>query len=370
MTAILRLLARASQIVSQDYACAEAMVPGPAVFGHFGGTKVTMDGADPADVIAVHVPMWRGVTAATRYLFPTTVALPAMANRHPDALTSDEIEDCADRLLERGARHVVLSGGDLAQLRLAEHLRARDPRIRADVLWHGTYVQLRQDEQWAMFTSCVAAARDGTVAKVGVVKKGMDALFRSLGCPAEFVMNYVPHVPAAAAPIDAAGWQVGLWPSNTAYTKLPHAMLVALSYLGDVTLHAANLDPRCQALVDLLAIPTGLLVDGLLPSDQLLAAIAHTHLTVSVTFAEACPMLPLESFSVGVPCLLGPHSHLFEDNAYLQEATVVPSPDRADVIASYAQRALHEREQLVEAYRAFAADYNERARRSVARFLA
>ena len=330
------------------------------------------EGGEQPGVIAVHTPKWRGVTAATRRLFATTVALPASPARDPGSLAPGEIAACAEPLLGRGVRHVVLSGGDVAQLRLAEALQARDRRIRADVLWHGTYVQLREDPQWEAFNACVEAGRNGTLTKVGVVKKGMEDLFRSLGCRSELVLNHVPGLPdrASRPGPTPAGWHVGLWPSNTAYRKLPHAVLVALSYLDGVTLHAANLDQRCRDLVELLAIPTGLVADDLLPAPALRDAMARTHLTVSVTFAEACPMLPLESFAAGVPCLLGPTSHLFEDHPYLHEVAVVPYPDRADVIAAHVERALDEREQLVAAYRAWAEDYNDRARQSVARFLA
>ena len=81
-------------------------------------------------------------------------------------------------------------------------------------------------------------------------------------------------------------------------------------------------------------------------------------------------MLPLESYSLGVPCLIGPTSHLFEDDDYLRERSIVPFPDRADVIAEYTRRALDERTELVDAYRSWAPTYNRRARAAVRSFLA
>jgi hypothetical protein len=80
-------------------------------------------------------------------------------------------------------------------------------------------------------------------------------------------------------------------------------------------------------------------------------------------------MLPLESLSVGVPCLIGPTSHLFKDNPFLHERLVVPSPDRADVIARHIRWVLDEREDIVRAYIDYAPGYNARARHTVAEFL-
>jgi hypothetical protein len=101
----------------------------------------------------------------------------------------------------------------------------------------------------------------------------------------------------------------------------------------------------------------------------MLQAIRDTHLTLYVTFSECSPMLPLESFSVGTPCLVGPTSHLFEDDEFLRSRLVVPAPDRADVIAQWIEGALAERDALVRAYQRWAPRYNARARASLDEFL-
>jgi hypothetical protein len=80
-------------------------------------------------------------------------------------------------------------------------------------------------------------------------------------------------------------------------------------------------------------------------------------------------MLPLESLAAGVPCLLGPTSHLFEDHAYLHSRLVVPGPDRSDCIAEYIERALAERDEIIFAYRDYAPEYNRQAGKSLTGFL-
>jgi glycosyltransferase involved in cell wall biosynthesis len=97
--------------------------------------------------------------------------------------------------------------------------------------------------------------------------------------------------------------------------------------------------------------------------------LAKMHLNLNVSLYECAPMQPLESLSVGVPCLLGPHSHYFEDQIYLHSRLVVPAPDRADVIAGYIEQALAERAQIIAAYREYAPGYNARARAALAEFL-
>src|SRR5690606_34295234 len=99
-------------------------------------------------------------------------------------------------------------------------------------------------------------------------------------------------------------------------------------------------------------------------------AMRRTHLTMYVTFVECCPMLPLESLSMGVPCIFGPNSHLLEDNEYLFQRLVVPFPDRAEVIADYAVRAMAERREIIDAYRAYYPAYRARSDEAYAAFMA
>ncbi len=70
-----------------------------------------------------------------------------------------------------------------------------------------------------------------------------------------------------------------------------------------------------------------------------------------------------------MPCLIGPVSHLFEDNAFLFDRLVVPFPERAEVIADYLVRAIDERLEIAAEYRRYLPTYEARCRQSVEAFL-
>jgi hypothetical protein len=184
------------------------------------------------------------------------------------------------------------------------------------------------------------------------------------------VLNYVPGAPLDPPDLPGEDRHVGIWISGLSAKKLPHPMLAALAMVPSVRLHAAGFDERLREMVSFMNVPIQRLEPHALPKEALLAAIRETHASLYVTFSECCPMLPLESLQQGVPCLIGPTSHLFEDDAYLYERLVVPFPDRADVIAQSLRRVLDERHEIVRRYAAYIPAYNERARRSVEAFLA
>ena len=72
---------------------------------------------------------------------------------------------------------------------------------------------------------------------------------------------------------------------------------------------------------------------------------------------------------VTITKLPGQREQLFEDDRYLYDRLVVPTPDRPEAIASYARRALEERESIIEAYSGYAPRYVARAKASVEAFI-
>jgi len=320
--------------------------------------------------LVIYCPRWVGISSSTRALFEHAYPVPDRADVAPQEVDDASLRRYAAVIAETGIDQLVVSGGDEVHLRLVRLVRRKLPRLRVDLLWHGSYVQFSEYHEWELMQKWIDAARAGEVQSIGTVKKGMERFFLGLGIKSRLVLNFVPGTPMSPPAIDGQERRVGTWVSKTTYRKIPHAMLSALAMLPNCRLHAAGLDDSARKLVQYLGIRVGVMHPGPLPHDDLMQAMRETHASLYVTFSECCPMLPLESMMVGVPCLIGPTSHLFEDHPYLFERLVVPFPDRADIIADFLERALGERDRIITEYREYLPGYNEAARRSVAEFLA
>lgn len=318
--------------------------------------------------IAVHTPRWLGVSHSTRTLFEGCYPVPNSAEQWPGELTDEELERHAQVLLETGARHIIFSGGDEAHYRLMEAVRRRDPGVRFDLVFHGNFTQLQEPYIWSLFTMWSAAVREGKVREFVTLKKGAEEVLRAAGVRSRHLINYVPGEPMAPPELEGPGRHVGVWFSGTIF-KSAHPMIAALRLVPGAVLHSAGLGGPGAALAEFLGLERGFTSEQAVRKDELDRRIRGTHLSLYVTSAECSPMLPLESLQLGVPCLIGPSSHLFEDHDYLRERLVVPYPDRPEVIARYAVRAIEERGEIIAAWARYAPMYNERARALVRGFL-
>ncbi len=315
--------------------------------------------------VAVHCPRWLGITSATEKLFDCCYRVPQTPDKEPHRVPEAEIARHARVLVESGVKHIVISGGDPSHQALVAMLRAMAPDLTIDVLWHGSYLQLQDSYEWNTLRGWIEAARAGQIRSICTVKAGMEDFFRSQGIRSHLVLNYVPGEPLEPPVLDDSPVHVGVWISGVSFRKSPLVMISAMAMMGDCRLHAAGLDPRGSELAAFLGVGIERMSERPLPQRELLEAMRSTHVSLYTTFSECCPMLPLESLHQGVPCLTGPSSHLFEDDAWLFSRLVVPFPDRAEVIAKYMRRAVDERHEIMERYRAYVVGYNARAQESV-----
>ena len=68
-----------------------------------------------------------------------------------------------------------------------------------------------------------------------------------------------------------------------------------------------------------------------LSREELLKRMAKNTVNLYVTFTECSPMIPLESFELGVPCIIGNNTDFFK-NSELEELVVVKEEDSIDEI--------------------------------------
>jgi len=315
------------------------------------------------ETIAVLHPDWRGIHTATEGLFHSLLEI-------TDTLDPISALHYADLFAETKCSRIVFSGFPITYRYLVLALKKRMPRVHLYVIYHGTFNKFREDYDWRAQSTIIDLAKGGKLDKIGFVKAGMaEVVNTTLGLSTGFVMNFVEQIPNQASSPLPGGPHLGmwlLWSGN--WQKPPFAMMAASAMIPGSILHGSDADERMMNFVKVFQIRSDFFGKPL-PQNELLQQMSMMHLNLYVTFHECAPMLPLESLSVGVPCLIGPVSHYFEDHAYLHKRLVVPYPDRAEVIASQAIKVIEERDEIIQAYRTYAPVYNQLAKETLNRFL-
>ena len=86
--------------------------------------------------------------------------------------------------------------------------------------------------------------------------------------------------------------------------------------------------------------------------------MSNNNLNLYVTFSECAPMLPIESFEVGVPCVFGNNHHYFKNNE-LEDYLLVENENNPMKIA----------EKILKLYQKWKKENDENSKKLVKEFL-
>lgn len=276
------------------------------------------------EVLQVCHPLWRGVRSS------------AAAFGDPILESADLITliPHVEELVERGIRTVVIQGWPYGAVAFAE--AASYAGIKVNTVFHSSPSQHGVDSGEAEAVSdMLALASKGVVRKVGTVKAGVADAYRAIGHDVVHIQNRPPRIDGIDPVAVPAGTNVGvflfpMWRKNVAAQVLAGMENGWRPYV----MH----DPRIPYMPS-----DALVVTGELSYDQFLRTEAAMDITFNVTLSECHPMMPMESYRLGVPCLISRTSDLFTDDGELLELTSVVEADNPSAIAHAARVLLENR---------------------------
>ncbi len=200
--------------------------------------------------------------------------------------------------------------------------------------------------EWDQVTALLELLEQGALHRLGFAKAGVAEVIRSLGHDASFVAARPPRLPSVDRPDLGPGTHIGVfgemfWRKNVA-TQLGAVALVR-------TAKAHLLQPI--EVPYLQTVPHH--VHGVMPWRQFMGLLGAVDINLYVSLAECLPLTPMESYRLGVPCLMSQTSILFRDDRDLWGATTVGELDNPSAVAVAAERLLAQGPTVVPAANAW-----------------
>lgn len=285
--------------------------------------------AIPDGVLQVCHADWRGVRTS------------AYAFRDPVIESSDlkRLSTHAEDLIDAGVSTVVIQGWPPNAPQFALAMASLDVRVLT--VFHSSPAQHGVDPGEAeAVRDMLILHKDGIVDRIATVKAGVADAFSALGHDIVHVGNRIPIVEPVEPATVAEGTNVGIFLYPMWRKNVTTQILAA---------HKLGWRPFVMDKPDVGYISRNdLTICGELPRNEFLPIQAAMDITLNVTLSECHPMQPMESYLLGVPCLMSRTSDLFADDPELWDLTTVDQADNPDAIATGAERLLGHTDEAVE----------------------
>ena len=342
---------------------------------------------DPREpVLAIYPPEYVGVGESTRRAFAAALPVSSL-----DLLSRTNRDSLVDGILGAAPEVVVFSGFTTGYEDVARSLRARQPSLRILQLWHGTPMQLSDRDERLQFSRVLELASSKVISRVGFFKTGEAESLRRRGIDACDVFN--PPPPGSPLVQETrlgddgeTPLRIGIFSAGPSWRKNPYAMLAGVARIPEAEVNGV-LDVDAQAYARGLGIRLGRVREQAWSQEELAAFASELTMNLYVGLSECSPLFPLESLHWGVPCLIGPNSHLFAGSpvsyiaddaaskdsvraaAEVLEELVVGRPDDPVSIADAIVSTRANRSALLRAYRDWVEPYREAAWSSLEQFV-
>jgi hypothetical protein len=195
-------------------------------------------------------------------------------------------------------------------------------------------------------TEVLSLRQDGTLSEVGMVKFGVAEAMRRAGQPVVYIPNRAPLLPEVTRLDLGPGLHIGIFAAPF-WRKNVVTQLLSVALLDGAVGHV--LEKPSIGYLDEIAV----VEHGELPWHAFVALEASVDLNLYVTLTECHPLSPIESYLLGVPCLMSRTSALFRDDPELWDLTTVDTADEPTAITEAAQRLLENRMEAIRRARAW-----------------
>ena len=154
--------------------------------------------------------------------------------------------------------------------------------------------------------------------------------------------------------------KIGLYSSGDRWEKNTYNQLSACAMLKNIYVDVVPMTKLASSFCKLMNIRT-INEDNefSLKRKELIKRMSKNTINLYVTFTECSPMIPLESFEVGVPCIIGNNTDYFNENE-IENFIVVKEEDNIDEIYSKINLCIENKEKVLKLYKNWKKEHSKK----------
>lgn len=314
------------------------------------------------DYIVFHNPEWFGVTSATIELFDSRVPC-------GELLRKKDIVNVGNAILEnKKIKQVIFSAMCIGWKDLAIYLKEKNSDIKVKTFWHGNHSQVSEPYGWARNMEIFKLHKQGIIDVMGTCKESLMNFYKKEGYNAAFITNKVILPEKVKNKSSKEEIRIGLYAAKSDdWRKNMFAQIASVALIDNAVLDMVPLNKDAIEFAKMLNIK----IDGLdkpIPRKELIERMSHNNVNLYVTFSECAPMLPLESFEVGVPCITGNNHHYFK-NTELEQYLVVNNEENIEEIADKIKTCIDNKTEIMKLCKKWVKNNNKQSEQDVKNFL-
>lgn len=255
--------------------------------------------------IVFYNPTWLGVAASTQGLFKYNVGLEHIYKK-------SDIKKLSKSIVSSNIKTVIFSQVCDGWIDLIKMIKSYNDNILVKVIWHGNCYEFFSDFTWNLNSLTVDLCREGIIDALGFVRTTMYELYKNVGINSFYLQNNVfkKNAGKTSKCKNGKNIKIGIYNADSRELKNIYTSLSAIRMINNGIADVVPINAGAKEFAKIIGL-TLCCLDNYISNDELMNRISKNDINIYPTFTENAPMFPLESFEMGVPCLLGNNNDYF-----------------------------------------------------------
>ncbi len=313
------------------------------------------------EYIVFYNPTWLGVAESTKGLFKNYIGLEHVYKK-------SDIAYLVKTIVDNNIKTVIFSQLCDGWIEIIKEIKTLDKNIKIKVIWHGNCYEYFIDFTWGLNKQVMDLYHEGMVDAFGFVRSIMYEFYSKVGFKSYYLQNNVfKENNGKTAKVKNDKVKIGIYNADSRELKNIYTALSAMKLVPNAMADVVPINEGAKKFAEVIDLPLDS-IDDYIPNAELMKRICKNDINIYPTFTENAPMFPLESFEMGVPCLLGNNNDYFIGTK-LGEYVILEREDDPLYIKNKIMEALENREEIMKLYREWKKGFNKMCSELVDEFI-
>ncbi len=318
--------------------------------------------------IVLYNPTWLGVANSTKGLFNSNIPLEALTKK-------SERKRVIKAINKTNVDTVIFSQIVDGWIELIEEIKKEREDLKIKVIWHANNFEVISDYTWDLNKKVIDLYDKGYITSIAFVKKSMAEFYKKKGYNTFSFLNTVninpenlkTKIKETEENFLEKQVKIGIYNAHSRELKNVYTQILVGSFFkngvvdivpssNDIERYAKNLGIKHTSIMHFIK------------TEELMERIRLNDINIYVTFTECSPMFPMESFEVGVPCLIGNNNDYFQGSK-LREYVCVNREDDPKEMYNKIVKVLENKEEVMNLYKKWKLNFDLENNKEVERFI-
>ena len=313
------------------------------------------------DYIVFYNPTWLGVANSTKGLFKNIVPLEQVFGKK-------NVKKVAEAVVSNNVKTVIFSQIVDGWVDVLKKIKELNNDIIIKVIWHGNCYEFFSDYTWNLNKDVMNLYKQEKIDSFAFVRSTMYEFYKKVGFKSYYLQNNVHLDNIERVQKEKNNKiKIGIYNADTRELKNIYTALSSMKLVPNSIADVVPINEGAKKFTEILGLETTS-VDDYIPTEELLKRIQHNDVNIYPTFTENAPMFPLESFEMGVPCLLGNNNDYFVGTK-LGEYVILTKEDDAEYIKERILNCIENKDKIMSLYKEWKNDFDVKCNKLVEEFI-